>query len=112
MPKALSDIVAEGHNSGRSAFLPTGSGGSGATPVEVNLDFGTTPVTSRRFSFSTPAFVGQLVVMVPSGADGDEAEMDGLVCAARVTAIDTVEAFITAIPGPVAGQRRFNLLIG
>jgi hypothetical protein len=112
MPKALSDIQAEGHNSNRSAFLPSGGGGGGAAPVEVTLDFGAFPVGSRQFSFTSTASVGQNVVMVASGADGDEAEMDGLVCAARVTATDTIEAFITAIPGPVAGQRRFNLLIG
>lgn len=105
---ALSDIVRV--QGGTSAFA--GGGGGGASPVEVTLDFGSMPVGSARFQFTATASVGQRVIMTASGADGDEAEMDGLMCAARVTATDTIEAFITASPGPVAGQRRFNLLIG
>lgn len=106
--KALSNIVAEGHNGDVGAF------GAGATPVEVVVDFGSVPVWSKGATVSViGAAVGMKVVMTASAeTDGDELEMDGFMAAARVTATDTVEAFIQAFPGPVTGQRRFNLLIG
>jgi hypothetical protein len=78
----------------------------------VSIDLGTVPRWSHRVSFTLTAEAGQRVLMTPSGDDGDEAEMDGLTCAARVTATDTIEAFIVAHPGPVAGTRTFNILLG
>jgi len=89
------------------------SGGGGVAPVQVALDFGTDPVFSKRFSFTATSTVGQNVLMTASAeTNGDELEMDGFLCAARVTATDTVEAFIQAVPGPVSGTYRFNLVIG
>lgn len=107
--KALSDIVAEGHSSNASAFA---GGGGGITISAVTLDFGAVPVSSAGFSFSLAgATVGQRAIMVPAGAS-DELEMDGFTCAARVSATDTVTAYIAAVPGPVTGQRTFNISLG
>ncbi len=85
---------------------------STTSPNEITLDFGSNAKYSNRFQFTSNATVGQRVIMTPSGEDGDEAEMDGLSCAARVIGTNTIEAFITAMPGPVAGQRKFNIIIG
>lgn len=104
------DIVALGHNASRSAF-EAGGGGGGVSIVEVMVDFGFTPKTSHEVSITTTCSLGQKVIMTPS-PDSDEYEMDNFACAARVTATNTIQAFITAIPGPVIGQRNFNLLIG
>lgn len=109
------------------------------TTTTVVVDFGETPVWSKGFTISlagslllqdggsllkqdggtfllqssSGATVGQRVMMTASAeTEGDELEMDGFMAAARVTATDTVEAFIQAYPGPVTGVRRFNLLIG
>lgn len=111
MPKIVGSLLRESDS--RDAFDAGANAGGGSSPVEIVLDFGAYPVSSKSFSFTTTATLGNKVVMVPSAdIDGDELEMDGFMCAARVTATDTVEAFITAFPGPVTGQRKFNLLIG
>ena len=107
--KALSDIVAEGHSGNGSAFT---GGGGGLTISEVTLDFGAAPIWSTSFSFSIAgATVGQRIIMVPAG-NSDELEMDGFSCAARVSAPGTITAYIVAIPGPVTGQRAFNITLG
>lgn len=110
MPQALSNIVAEGHNSNRGAFEAGGS----PTIAQVVVDFGATPRSSARFAVTVSgATVGQRVVAVASAdTNGDELEMDNLVCAGRVTATNTVELFVSAVPGPVRGQRRINVLVG
>lgn len=80
---------------------------------QVALDFGPDPVGSKSFTITTPAVPGQNVIMTAAAdVNGDDLEMDGFVCAARVTAANTVEAFIISVTGPVAGTYRFNLIIG
>jgi hypothetical protein len=87
---------------------------TGFTITPVTLDFGATPVYSKVFTIShSGAQVSQNVIMVPSakmpaGVALDELEMDALTVAAYVSAADTVTALVTAIPGPVSGQRAFN----
>jgi hypothetical protein len=84
-----------------------------ALTEKVTLDFGSLGVKSKRFSFAvTGATTGKLVTMVADPETlGDELEMDGFTCAAWVSATNTVEAFIQAIPGPVSGTRDFNVVI-
>lgn len=104
--EALSDI----QKSGTSAF----SAGGSVSATQVILDFGAEPVSSKRFSFTlTGATVGQKVLMTPAAdTDDDELEMDNFACAARVSATNTIVAYIAAVPGPVIGQRRFNVILG
>jgi hypothetical protein len=81
---------------------------------QVTVQFGAVPVRSHRATIPmVGALPGQTVVMVPA-ADlaGDELEMDTFVCAARVITPGQIDAFITAVPGPVVGSRRFNLSLG
>jgi len=110
MPKALSDIVGEGVGGGASAFA--GGGGGGLTAVNVALDFGVTPVHAKRFTITTPVTTGRPVVMQASASEGDTLELDHFVCAARVSAADTIEAFVSAVSGPVAGVYTFTLFLG
>ena len=91
---------------------PTWGSGTGLVINSVTLDFGSNPQWSTQFTItSIPATVGQSVMMVASGNNGDELEFDGFTCAARVTATDTIQAWVTAFPGPVAGTRSFLLLL-
>jgi hypothetical protein len=88
------------------------SGGGGVVLNSATLDFGANPQWSTEFTItSITASVGQNVMMVASGNNGDELEFDGFTCAARVTATDTIQAWVTACPGPVAGTRSFLFLL-
>lgn len=111
MPKALSDIVGEGVGGGASAFAG-GGGGGGLTAVDVALDFGATPVPAKRFTVTTPVAVGRPVLMQVSASEGDTLELDHFVCAARVSAADTIDAFVSAVSGPVAGVYTFTIFLG
>ena len=110
MPKALSDIVGEGVGDGASAWA--GGGGGGLTAVDVALDFGATPVISKRFTISTPVAVARPVIMQVSASEGDTLELDHFVCAARVSAANTIDAFVFAVSGPVTGIYTFTLFLG
>jgi Protein of unknown function (DUF2793) len=107
---------------GASAFLRAdGAWGvpAGIGPVisQVTLDFGVAPVWSK--SFDAPlagASAGQKVIISPSAAmpgalSGDELEMDGLTAFAAVVAPNSVRIIAAANPGPVSGQRNFNLTL-
>jgi len=89
---------------------PTWGTASGLGTADVVLNFGAVAVRSRRFVFTTPVTVGKTLIMGASAANGDELEFDQFVCSARVTATDTVEAFVSAT-GPVSGQRTFTIVI-
>ena len=95
----------------------TGVGATGATgPTPTiqteTLDFGSTPRWSAEFTITTlSATVGQRVLMAASGENGDELELDAFACSARVTATDTIQAWVTACPGPVMGTRSFLFLL-
>lgn len=84
-----------------------------ATARQVTVDLGTTPVRSGRVTVTAlGAQIGQRVVIVADAtALGDELEMDGLSCSGRVSATDTVEIFVAAVPGPVRGVRHFLLQV-
>jgi hypothetical protein len=89
------------------------SGGGGSITVKT-LDFGAFPVFAQTFFFAhAGALTSQNVVMqgsakMPGTLSPDELEMDGLVCAAYVSAADVITAVLTASPGPVSGLRTFN----
>ena len=96
----------------------TPAGGSaGATAYLTTLDFGTSPVFSKTFTFAhAGASVTQKVMMSPSAVMPglllpDELELDSFSVAARVSAADTIQVVISAIPGPVSGLRNFNYLL-
>lgn len=81
-------------------------------PSQVSLDFGTSSVFSKTFSFvDASAKTTQRIVMVPC-AESDEAEMDGFSCAAYCPADGLITVSIQAIPGPVIGVRKFNYTKG
>jgi len=108
--EALSDI----QKAGVSAFAV----GGGGAPSVVQVDFGSAPVSSKFVSFThSGATTGQRVIMVasavpPSGLSADELEMDSFVCSARVSATNTIDVFIQAMPGAVMGLRNFNYVVG
>lgn len=92
-------------------------GGGGGTIYQALVDFGTEPLDGTKFTITTiSCTVGQKVIVsaaadMPAGVDMDELEMDGLICAARVSATNTIEVQVMASPGPVTGQRNFNLMV-
>lgn len=107
-------------SNGSSTYWSTSSGGGSVTIIEQEIDFGATPVYSKSFSLTIPATIGQKVMITPSsvnaygrGIDGFfELEMDNFICSGAVFDTDSVIVSITAVPGPVANTRNFNLIIG
>ena len=94
--------------------IPTWGTAPGGQAVfsSATVDFGDNPQWSAEFTItSISATVGQYVMMIASGNNGDELEFDGFTCAARVTATDTIQAWVTACPGPVVGTRSFLFLL-
>lgn len=91
----------------------TGSQGpSGSTQYTVTLDFGSIPQINKSFSWSDAgAATSNKIIMVPA-PDSDEYEMDNFTCCAYCTVNGTITAYITAIPGPVTGTRKFNYVLG
>jgi hypothetical protein len=97
---------------GATGVGATGATGPGAAIQFATLDFGSTPRWSVEFTITTlSATVGQRVLMAASGENGDELELDAFACSARVTATDTIQAWVTACPGPVMGTRSFLFLL-
>lgn len=88
-----------------------GAGGS-ATLDQVTLDFGSSPVFSASFTFALTGAVNGTKMAMQAAGESDEYEMDGFICAAKGIGADQAQAFIHAIPGPVSGQRVFNVLRG
>jgi hypothetical protein len=84
----------------------------------VTLDFGTTPVQAKTFTFAAPgAVIGQRVQMsasgdMPAGVALDELEMDSLQVTAAVSGTDLITALVVASPGPVTGLRAYNYTLG
>jgi hypothetical protein len=108
----ISPAVASGSAIRVLHLLGRGPAGPAANIVNETLDFGSNPQWSAMFTVTTvAATVGQDVIMVASGENGDELEMDGFTCSARVTATNTIQAWVTALPGPVAGTRIFQFLL-
>ena len=91
--------------------------GGGAAISQVTLDFGASPVWSKTFDAPLAgAATGQKVMICPSAAmpgalSGDELEMDGLTAFATIVAANSVRIIAAANPGPVSGQRNFNLTL-
>lgn len=84
--------------------------------VSVTVNFNTQKTINTTFTVAG-ALTTQNIVMtpslvMPSGLSQDELEMDTFICAAYVSAANTVQAIIQAYPGPVVGNRTFNLTIG
>jgi hypothetical protein len=93
------------------------AGGAAATVTTVELDFGSTPVTSKQFTVIDGTISGtSKVVIVQSGAaatgrQADENEMDPLgVSATPGTGQMTVMAH--ALRGSVIGKYKFNYMVG
>ncbi len=95
-----------------------GAAGGSVTISTVTVDFGSTPVFGGTFTLALAGVVaGQKVLVgvsssMPAGVDADELEMDGLDVAGAVLANDFVTLIIAANPGPITGQRNFNLITG
>lgn len=85
---------------------------------EVTLDFGSNPIKSKKFTFAADgATTSSKIMFVPSastvaGRSSDELEMDNFTCAAVCKVNGTIEVYISAIPGPVKGQYKFNYILG
>jgi hypothetical protein len=106
------------YNSGTSKWTnQTAAGGAPAvTTVEVNL--GSVPKRAGRFTIAGAGMTVGKAVMIQQasgpytgkGTRADEAEMDQVNVAAKVTSATVIEAFWHA-PGPVARSVKFNYWI-
>jgi hypothetical protein len=83
------------------------------------VNFSNTPVYTTSTTISdSRAVVGATVILTPSATTGtnilggDELEMDNFTVAASVTTNGIINLYITALPGPVIGQRNFNYILG
>jgi hypothetical protein len=81
--------------------------------AEAEIDFGTTPVRSAKFTVtdariaSTHKIVISESAVTPTGKAADEHEFDGLVLKA-VAGTGQFTVYAQAVPGPVAGKFRIN----
>ena len=113
-------IGASGYSgAGTSGFSGYSGAAAGGSITTISLDFGTTPVKSKTFSFAAgSATTSSSIIMNPSPSTasaslgGDELEMDGFHCAAHCLVNGTIIAYITTFPGPVRGKRNFFYTIG
>lgn len=87
-------------------------GPPGNVQVSVTLDFGSTPVYSKSFSFSDGTVTTSSKILMAAAASSDEYEMDGFSCSAYCAVDGTITAFVHALPGPVTGGRTFNYVLG
>jgi len=83
------------------------------------VNFSNTPVYTTSTTVSdSRAVVGAIVIAHPSATTGtnilggDELEMDNFTVAASVTTNGIINLYVTALPGPVIGQRNFNYILG
>lgn len=89
----------------------------GGTVNIVELNFGSTPVRSKKFSVSHPgALVGQHVRIsmsgiMPPGVAFDEFEMDSIVAIATVSAPDTIRV-VARSSGFITRSRNFIYQVG
>lgn len=93
------------------------SGGSGASVKSVVLDFGSTGVASKTFTFANASAktTSNIVMNAVAPADGrpiDEMEMDMLTCAAKCAVNGTITAVVMGNPGPIVGKYTFNYILG
>jgi hypothetical protein len=103
------------------AYSDFSGGGGGATSfTTVEKDLGSAPLNSGRFTITglsgltigKPVIISQAVApYTGKGTLADEAEMDGLIVKASVTAVDTITAYWNSATR-VRGNFKFNYLIG
>lgn len=86
--------------------------------LQVTLDFGAIPVASKSFKITLPVGSpsGRISMTASAkpvaGRSMDELEMDNFACATNCSIGGTLNAFISAIPGPVMGSYNFNIILG
>ena len=85
--------------------------------TEVEIDFGTTPVTSKVFAITdaravtTHKIVAAQSYAAPTGKTAADNEWDALVLAAYVAVDGTISLVAHAITGPVVGKFKINYLL-
>lgn len=83
------------------------------TKTEFEINFGTTPVRSKKTSISIPtAVVGMSVAILPSGnagsgKDEDEPEMEVFVGVAVCKVAGTLIVTVSSLQGPITGRYKF-----
>lgn len=91
-------------------FAAFASGGAGSSATQVEVDFGTLPVDSKRFIITDAAVnASSKITAVQSGKTatgrvGDDGQWDALICSAFPEAGSFVLS-VHAIPGPIVGKR-------
>jgi len=109
-------------NAGTDTITIAASGGGGGSPAFtiVEKDLGSNPRRDGKFTITglsgltigKPVNISQAVAPYTNkGTLADEAEMDGLVVKAIVTAVDTITAYWNSATR-VRGNFKFNYLIG
>jgi len=84
---------------------------------EVELDFGVTPVRSRKFVVvHAPATATSKIIMnqsgaAPTGRQADENEMDAIYCSCNPD-VGQFTVFATCLTGSLTGLYKFNFMMG
>lgn len=78
----------------------------------INFDFGPNLIKSKSFTFSLPSAVPTSKFLFTPAPDSDEYEFDNFIISGYCKVAGTVIVYITAVPGPVRGLRKFNYIVG
>lgn len=84
------------------------------TPKQISLTLGrsaNTPDYVRAYSISDATVTPNSRINMWASANNDSYEMDAFNCSAYCAVAGTITAYITAIPGPVAGQYNFQYTV-
>lgn len=87
-------------------------GGGSLTLTEVSLNFGTSAVTSKKFTFAEANALTSKKIMMQALPESDEHELTAFVCQAYCETDGYITVFIHSLFGPVKGTYKFNYLIG
>lgn len=105
-------------STGATVNLSATGGGGSLTVYTVEVDFGSLGEHSKTFDLSLAgAVAGQKVIaspslVMPSGVDEDELEMDMIAVAGRVISNNNVRIVAASVGGRVTGRRNINIVLG
>jgi hypothetical protein len=81
-----------------------GAGGS-VSGTQTSLDFGATPMYSKSFQVADASATPGDKYLITASPNGDEYEMDGILCHGFCSSSGFITVYAHAIPGPIVGTK-------